>query len=159
MTDKKTGITTDLVRELAELLVEKDLNEIDVKDQDIRIRLSRGNQGFAMSSMSPMPSMAMPAPVATIDAPQGLAAPASEKVTNQNAVPSPMVGTIYMSPSPEAAPYVTVGASIREGDTILIIEAMKTMNHIAAPRSGTISAILVEDKQPVEFGEALVVID
>ena len=108
-----------------------------------------------------MPSMpmAMPAAVATIDAPQGLAAPAPEKTTNQNAVPSPMVGTVYMSASPEAAPYVTVGASIREGDTILIIEAMKTMNHIAAPRSGTISAILVEDKQPVEFGEALVVID
>ena len=155
MTDKKTGITTDLVRELAELLVEKDLNEIDVKDQDIRIRLSRGNQGFAMPSMS----MAMPAPVATIDAPQALGASAPEKTTNQNAVPSPMVGTVYMSPAPEAAPYVTVGASIREGDTILIIEAMKTMNHIAAPRSGTISAILVEDKQPVEFGEALVVID
>ncbi len=153
MTDKKTGITTDLVRELAELLVEKDLNEIDVKDQDVRIRLSRGNQGFAM------PSMQMPAPVATIDSPQALVGSAPEKAANQNAVPSPMVGTIYMSPAPEAAPYVTVGASIREGDTILIIEAMKTMNHIAAPRSGTISAILVEDKQPVEFGEALVVID
>ncbi len=156
MTDKKTGITTDLVRELAELLVEKDLNEIDVKDQDIRIRLSRGNQSFAMPSMPPM---AMAAPVATIEAPQILANAAPEKVTNQNAVPSPMVGTVYLSASPEASPYVTVGASIREGDTILIIEAMKTMNHIAAPRSGTISAILVEDKQPVEFGEALVVID
>ena len=155
MTDKKSGLTTDLVRELAELLVEKDLNEIDVKDQDIRIRLSRGNPGFAMPSMP----MAMAAPVATIDAPQNPANVAPEKVTNQNAVPSPMVGTVYMSPSPEAAPYVTVGASIREGDTILIIEAMKTMNHIAAPRSGKISAILVDDKQPVEFGEALVVID
>lgn len=153
MTDKKVGLTTDLVRELAELLVEKDLNEIDVKDQDVRIRISRGNQGFAM------PSMPMPAPVATIDAQQALVAAAPEKSTNLNAVPSPMVGTVYMSPAPEAAPYVTVGASIREGDTILIIEAMKTMNHIVAPRSGTISAILVEDKQPVEFGEALVVID
>ena len=155
MTDKKSGITTDLVRELAELLVEKDLNEIDVKDQDVRIRLSRGNQGNTMPSMQ----MAMQAPVATIEAPQNMAASAPEKNNNQNAVPSPMVGTVYLSPAPEVAAYVAVGSSIREGDTILIIEAMKTMNHIAAPRSGIISAILVEDKQPVEFGEALVVID
>ncbi len=155
MTDKKTGITTDLVRELAELLVEKDLNEIDVKDQNVRIRLSRGNQGIAMHSMP----MAMSAPSASIEAPQTNAPSGPEKSSNQNAVPSPMVGTVYLSSAPDAAPYATVGASVREGDTILIIEAMKTMNHIAAPRSGTISAILVEDQQPVEFGEALVIID
>jgi acetyl-CoA carboxylase biotin carboxyl carrier protein len=155
MTDKKTGISTDLVRELAELLVEKDLNEIDVKDQDVRIRLSRGNQNIAMPSMP----MAMPAPGTLIEALQNSALSAPEKTNAQNAVPSPMVGTVYLSGSPESAPYVSVGASVSEGDTILIIEAMKTMNHIAAPRSGTISAILVEDKQPVEFGEALVVID
>ena len=152
MTEKKSGITTDLVRELAELLVDKDLNEIDVKDKDVRIRLSRGIQGVAMQQMV-APSVPAAAPV------EGPQSAAPEKSVNKNAVPSPMVGTVYLSPAPDAAAYASVGASVTKGDTILIIEAMKTMNHIAAPRSGTISAILVEDKQPVEFGEALVVID
>ncbi len=151
MTDKKNGISTDLVRELAELLVEKDLNEIDVKDHDVRIRLSRG----AASIAQPQVAMA-PAPVAAVET-AGAVAP--EKPNDKNAVPSPMVGTVYLASAPDAAPYISVGSQVKEGDTILIVEAMKTMNDIAAPRSGTITAILVEDKQPVEFGEALVVIE
>ena len=155
MTNKKDGISTDLVRELAELLVEKDLNEIDIKDHDVRIRLSRGVSGFAQPAVAMTPAPAAPSPV--VETAGAVAAP--EKPGGKNAVPSPMVGTVYLASAPDAAPYVTVGASINEGNTILIIEAMKTMNHIAAPRSGTITAILVEDKQPVEFGEALVVIE
>ncbi len=151
MTDKKNGISTDLVRELAELLVEKDLNEIDVKDHDVRIRLSRGVASIAQ------PQIAMaPAPAVAVET-AGAAAP--EKLSDKNAVPSPMVGTVYLASAPDAAPFVSVGSHVNEGDTILIVEAMKTMNDIAAPRSGTITAILVEDKQPVEFGESLVVIE
>lgn len=154
MTDKKSAITTDLVRELAELLVEKDLNEIDVKDQGIRIRLTRGLQGAPVQQMAMAPMHMQPA-----QAEPAMASATPDKPAAKNAVPSPMVGTVYLSSAPDVPPYVTVGSKVSEGDTILIIEAMKTMNHIAAPRSGTVTAILVEDKQPVEFGEALVVIE
>ncbi len=153
MTENKTGIKTSLVRELAELLVDLDLNEIDVKNQEIRIRLSRGIKGGAMVSAAPV----VHTPAALVDAPQVVAS--ETKSNNKNAIPSPMVGTIYLAASPDADPYVSVGSTVHEGDTLLIIEAMKTMNHISAPKSGTVTAILVEDKQPVEFGEALVIIE
>ncbi len=157
MSDKNTGIKTSLVRELAELLVDLDLNEIDVKNQDLRIRLSRGIQGAPVPTGSPV------APIQQATAnepPQKMVSAGSEKKSSgKNDVPSPMVGTVYLSPSPDAAPYISVGSVVNEGDTLLIIEAMKTMNHIPATRAGTVTAILVDDKQPVEFGESLVVIE
>ena len=100
----------------------------------------------------------MPAPAA-LSRPSLAAAPRSPADLSKNAVPSPMVGTAYLSPSPDAKPFVEVGQSVREGQTLLIIEAMKTMNQIPSPRSGTVTAILVEDAQPVEYGMPLVVIE
>ncbi len=152
MADKNTELKTALVRDLAELLVDLDLSEIDVKDANIRIRLTRGMGGTVVAA----PVMA--AQSAPVVAAPAVAAPESKSVSG-NEVPSPMVGTIYLAPSPDASDYVSVGSTVREGDTLLIIEAMKTMNHIPAPRSGTVTAILVEDKQPVEFGEPLIVIE
>ncbi len=154
MADKSTDKKTNLVRNLAEILVELDLNEIDVKDADIRIRVSRGVGGQVIAAPQPAPFPQAPVAVGT---PVMLASDAS--LSSGTAVPSPMVGTVYLSASPEVAPYITVGSEIKEGDTLLIIEAMKTMNHIPATCSGTVTEILVEDQQPVEFGETLVVIE
>jgi len=154
MTDKNPEVKTSLVRELAELLVDLDLNEIDVKNQGMRIRLSRGGQNVPVTIAAP----ALPATASEVQPVNTIAGP-EKKSGGKNDVPSPMVGTIYLSPSPDAGPYVSVGTSVQEGDTLLIIEAMKTMNHIPAPRAGTVTAILVDDNQPVEFGESLVVIE
>ncbi len=151
MTEKKSGIKPQLVRDLAELLVELDLNEVDVKDDNIRIRLTRGLGG--MVAAQPVQTRAaddfaapQPAPVANPETVSG------------TEVPSPMVGTVYLSPSPDTSAYVEIGSKVQKGDTLLIIEAMKTMNHIPSPQSGTIVGILVDDKQPVEFGEPLMII-
>jgi acetyl-CoA carboxylase biotin carboxyl carrier protein len=152
MSARKPGVDQQLIRDLAAILDETNLTEIEVEQDDMRIRVSR-QAGGVMASM-PMPVQAA-APVA---APvQAAPAPAAEP--SKNAVPSPMVGTAYLAPAPGAQRFVEVGQSVREGQTLLIIEAMKTMNQIPAPRSGTVTAILVEDAQPVEFGEPLVVIE
>ncbi len=134
------------------MLVELELNEIDVKDDNVRIRLSRGMNSGTVVAAAPV---AQAAPVVPVVVEADIA---SDAIAG-NEVPSPMVGTVYLSPAPDALPYVSVGSKVKKGETILIIEAMKTMNHIPAPQSGTIAAILVEDKQPVEFGEALVIIE
>ncbi|MCV3765180.1 acetyl-CoA carboxylase biotin carboxyl carrier protein [Rhizobium sp. TRM95796] len=160
MAEKKTGIDQALIRDLANILKDTDLTEIEVEQADMRIRVSRNTQQvFAQASMpayamqaAPMaaPVAAAPAAVAAEAAP---AAPAGFKLT------SPMVGTCYHSPAPGSAPFVTVGQQVKEGQTVLIIEAMKTMNQIPAPRSGKIAAIMVGDAAPVEFGEPLLVIE
>ncbi|MBB1247897.1 acetyl-CoA carboxylase biotin carboxyl carrier protein [Rhizobium sp. G21] len=160
MAEKKTGIDQALIRDLANILKDTDLTEIEVEQADMRIRVSRNTQQvFAQASMpayamqaAPMaaPLAAAPAAVAAEAAP---AAPAGFKLT------SPMVGTCYHSPAPGSAPFVTVGQQVKEGQTVLIIEAMKTMNQIPAPRSGKIAAIMVGDAAPVEFGEPLLVIE
>ena len=152
MADNKSEMNTKLVRELAELLVEMDLSEIEIKDSGQRIRLARGG----VVAPAPQPAAIAQPQQATSQAP---AAPAETAEPSGNEVPSPMVGTIYLAPSPGADPYVEIGSRVKEGDTLLIIEAMKTMNHIPAPRAGIVSAILVEDKQPVEYGEPLVVLE
>jgi acetyl-CoA carboxylase biotin carboxyl carrier protein len=157
---RKTGgmnIDTALVRELAELLNETGLTEIEVEDDDRKIRVSRGAVASAapVYAAAPAPAAAAaPAPVAA--APSEPAAPAGPDMTN--AVKSPMVGTCYLTPEPDAAPFIAVGKPVKEGDTLLIVEAMKVMNPITAPRSGTVSAILVDNAQPVEFDQPLVVI-
>jgi len=157
---RKSGMNIDtaLVRELAELLNETGLTEIEVEDDDRKIRVSRG----AVAAAAPVyaaapaaPAPAAPAPVAAAPA----AAPAAEAGPDlKNAVKSPMVGTAYLTPEPGAAPFITVGKDVKEGDTLLIVEAMKVMNPITAPRSGTVTAILIETAQPVEFDQPLVVI-
>ena len=160
------AIDAGLVRELAEILDQNDLAEIEIKTEDARIRLSK-----AAAFAAPVATMAAaPAPaVATASAPvQQADAPAAEAASSGDGggaqrrgdvVPSPMVGTCYLAPSPGADDFVKEGQEVREGDTLLIIEAMKVMNQIPAPRSGKIVEILCENGQPVEFDQPLVVIE
>lgn len=155
MSTKKTGVDQQLIRDLASILDETNLTEIEVEQEDLRIRVSRSPapvQAYAA------PAVAAPAaPVAAAPAQQGSSTPAADN--SKNAVPSPMVGTAYLAAAPGAKPFIEVGQKIKEGQTLLIIEAMKTMNQIPSPRSGTVTAILFEDAQPVEYGEPLVVIE
>jgi acetyl-CoA carboxylase biotin carboxyl carrier protein len=158
---RKSGgmnIDTALVRELAELLNETGLTEIEVEDDDRKIRVSRGAVASAapVYAAAPAPVAAAPAPAAAAPAPAEAAAPAGPDM--KNAVKSPMVGTCYLAPEPGAANFIAVGKAVKEGDTLLIVEAMKVMNPITAPKSGTVSAILIENAQPVEFDQPLVVI-
>lgn len=154
MADKKSGIDQTLIRDLANILRDTDLSEIEVEQDDLRIRVSRN-----APVVQPAPVYAAaPAPVAAPAAAPAAAAPVSAK-DNPNAVTSPMVGTVYLAPAPGARAFVEIGTEVKEGQTLLIVEAMKTMNQIPAPRSGKITAILVENAQPVEFGEPLVVIE
>lgn len=151
------NIDTALVRELAELLNETGLTEIEVEDDDRKIRVARGGVSYAAPAMMAAPAAAAAAaPVPAAAAPA--AADAASAPDHANAVKSPMVGTCYLTPEPGAAPFIAVGKDVKEGDTLLIVEAMKVMNPITAPKSGTISAILVENAQPVEFDQPLVVI-
>ena len=157
MSPRKSAIDQDLIRDLAGILDETNLSEIEVEQGELRIRVSRQT---AAVHAAPMPAPAYAAPSAAAgSAPAAPARSAAAADNVQNAVPSPMVGTAYAAPSPEAKPFIEVGQQVREGQTLLIIEAMKTMNQIPSPRSGTVTAILFEDSQPVEFGEPLVVIE
>ncbi len=154
MTTKKTGIDQQLIRDLAGILNDTNLTEIEVELDDFKVRVSRQSAAVhAVAAPAPVYTAPPPAPGAAAST---AAAPAD---TSKNAVPSPMVGTAYLAPSPDAKPYVEVGQAVKEGQTLLIIEAMKTMNQIPSPRSGTVTAILVEDAQPVEYGMPLVVIE
>ncbi len=158
MADKKSSIDQDLVRDLANILTETDLTEIEIEQDDLRIRVSRSGGGQvvqATTAFAPAPAAA----VAAVPA-EPVAEAAAEPAANaKNAVPSPMVGTAYLAPSPDAKPFIEIGQSVSEGQTVMIIEAMKTMNQIPAPRAGKVTAILVDDAQPVEFGEPLLVIE
>jgi acetyl-CoA carboxylase biotin carboxyl carrier protein len=154
MADKKPGIDQTLIRDLANILNETDLTEIEVEQEDLRIRVSRA--GTPQYVSAPVP--AMTAPIQTAAAAAQAAATESAR-TSKNAVTAPMVGTAYLSSAPGSRPFVEAGATVKEGQTILIIEAMKTMNQIPAPRSGRVVEILVEDGAPVEYGEALIIIE
>ena len=151
MTDKRPGIDKRLIRDLADILNQSNLTEIEVDHEDIRIRLSRAVAAAPMQAFAPMP---MAAPVVS-----AVATPVAAVASNANAQKSPMVGTAYRSPAPGAASFCEVGSSVKEGQTVLIIEAMKTMNQIAAAKSGKVTAILVESGDPVEFGQPLIVIE
>jgi acetyl-CoA carboxylase biotin carboxyl carrier protein len=157
MTSKKPSVDQQLIRDLALILDETNLTEIEVEQNDMRIRVSRQSSGVAFHQMPAAPQPAPPAQPAR--APETGASPAPAQDNARNAVPSPMVGTAYLAPAPGAKPFIEVGQQVREGQTLLIIEAMKTMNQIPSPRAGTVTAILCEDAQPVEFGEPLVVIE
>ena len=159
MTTKKTGIDQQLVRDLAGILNETNLTEIEVELDDLKIRVSR--QAPTVHSVAAAPAYAPPAAQPTANSVAAAPAAAAPSPADQakNSVPSPMVGTAYLSPSPDAKPFIEIGQSVKEGQTLLIIEAMKTMNQIPSPRSGTVKAILVEDAQPVEYGMPLVVVE
>ena len=144
-------IDTALVRELAELLSDNNLNEIEVEDGDRKIKVRRDTPTAFVSA----PPVAMPAAAAT-PAAAIVAAPVED--LGGEPLKSPMVGTAFLSPEPGAKPFVTVGQSVKAGDTLLIIEAMKVMNPITAPKAATIKAINVSDGQPVEFDQPLVVL-
>ena len=154
MSIKKPAIDQDLIRDLANILNETDLTEIEVEQDDLRIRVSRAGTPMTAYAQMPQPVM-MPAPAAAGPA---AAEPAAKPAGNGSPVPSPMVGTAYLSPSPDARAFVEVGQTVAEGQTLLIIEAMKTMNQIPSPRAGKVVEVLVKDGQPVEYGETLVLI-
>lgn len=166
MADNNKGIDQELVRNLANILNDTDLTEIEVEQDDLRIRVSRSGTVISPTMMPSMPLMS-PMPAAATPAATPVAAPATDGAPGpspapSNAikpVPSPMVGTAYLAPSPESPPFIKVGDHIKEGDTLLIIEAMKTMNQIPSPKSGKVIEILVADAQPVEFGDPLVIIE
>lgn len=161
MSSKKPSIDKDLIRDLAHLLTETDLSEIEIEHEDLSIRLSRHSSVQPVQVHAPVSAPA-PAAVAPPPAATQQSAESSPKQESQGAkgnVPSPMVGTAYHAPAPGADPFVKVGDKVKAGDTIMIVEAMKTMNQIAAPVSGTVVAILVDDGQPVEFGEQLLHIE
>lgn len=157
MAEKKSGIDQALIRDLANILNETDLTEIEVEQDDLRIRVSRA--GTPQYVSAPVPTAyAAPAAQAASAAAPAAAAEVSPR-NNKNAVTSPMVGTAYFAPAPGARPFIEVGSTVKEGQTILIIEAMKTMNQIPAPRSGKVVDILVQDGTPVEYGEALIILE
>ncbi|MEH2533945.1 acetyl-CoA carboxylase biotin carboxyl carrier protein [Bradyrhizobium sp. AZCC 1588] len=142
-----------LIRELALLLDETSLTEIEIERAGLRVRVARN-----ISVSAAMPASFQPAPAAAAAIAAGSAA-AADLAKHPGVVPSPMVGTAYWAPEPGAKPFIEVGTKVSAGQTLLIIEAMKTMNQIPSPRAGTVTQILVEDGQPVEFGEPLVIIE
>jgi acetyl-CoA carboxylase biotin carboxyl carrier protein len=154
MGEEKSAIDPELIRDLAKLLEETGLTEIEVERGGFRVRVARAGA----AAHAPAPVTVNPPP-----APPPVAAPAAaapiDPSKHPGVVTSPMVGTAYVGPEPGAMPFVDVGSKVLAGDTLLIIEAMKTMNQIPAPRSGTVTRILIEDGQPVEFGEPLMIIE
>lgn len=162
MPSPKKPFDTEFIRDLALLIAETDLSEIEVEQADLRIRVARHVSVTAPVTIA-APAVAQPTYIAPAAAAAPAAAPAAsagaDVANHPGTVKSPMVGTAYRSPEPGAASFIEVGARVREGQTLLIIEAMKTMNQIPAPRAGTVTAILFDDAAPVEFGEPLVIIE
>ena len=156
--DKGSAGEQQLIRELAALLDETGLSEIELERSGLKVRVARNIQiaGVAAASVQPAVTEPTSAAVAPADTAPNAAADAT---SHPGAVKSPMVGTVYLAPEPGAPQFAEPGASVTQGETLLIIEAMKTMNHIPAPKSGTIKQILVENGQPVEFGEPLLIIE
>ena len=146
----KPAIDSDLIRELARLLDETGLSEIEFERDGQRVRVARQGQAVAVAP-PPRPAAEAPASVAE--------AVPLDPAKHPGVVTSPMVGTAYVGPEPGARPFVEVGSRVAAGDTLLIVEAMKTMNQIPAPRGGTVIQILIEDGQPVEFGEPLMIVE
>ena len=157
---KDHAIDPALVRELATLLAETELTEIEVEKGDLRIRVARQLTAAPQAAAAPV-AYAAPAaaPAAVVAPPPVVSAGRDELLAHPGTVTSPMVGTAYRRPSPDAKAFVEVGSVVKAGDKILLVEAMKTFNDIVAPRAGTVTAILVEDGQPVEYGEPLMVIE
>ena len=152
-------IDTAIVKEIADLLSGSDLTEIEVEHEGLRIRVVRAPAPVTIAQGAPYAApypaaapVAAVAPAAAVEAPAG-------RSKHPGVVASPLVGSAYLAAEPGAAPFIEVGASVREGQTVLIVEAMKTMNAIPTPRSGTVTRILVGNAQPVEYGEPLLIIE
>ena len=145
------------VKKLIELLEASSVDEIEIKEGEESVRISR-NTAAPIAMAAPVAAPAMPAPVAAAPAPAP-AAPEAAAPSAANAVKSPMVGTFYRSPSPDAAPFVEVGQSVRAGDVLCIVEAMKMMNQIEADRAGTVTAVHAENGEPVEFDQPLITVE
>ncbi|MGH6727561.1 MAG: acetyl-CoA carboxylase biotin carboxyl carrier protein [Pseudolabrys sp.] len=144
---KSPIVDRDLIRELTELLNETGLTEIEIEQDGQRVRVAR-NAAPARAAMAPVPQPASDTAATPLDL-----------AKHPGVVISPMVGTAYAAPEPGAKPFIDIGSKVKAGDTLLVVEAMKTMNQIPAPRGGTVIQILFEDGQPVEFGEPLVIIE
>jgi acetyl-CoA carboxylase biotin carboxyl carrier protein len=148
----KSAVDKELIRELSALLDETGLSEIEIEQAGLRVRVARGGTVIAAAPMT--------APAVAVVAPAGITSAAAPDPAKQpGMVASPMVGTAYLAAEPGGRPFVEVGTRVQAGQTLLIVEAMKTMNQIPAPRAGTVKQILVEDGQPVEFGEPLMIIE
>ena len=152
-----TGFDTKLVKDLAKILRETDLSEIEVENEGVRVRVARQANVVQTVQATAAPTTVYVPPTAAV--PSAPTAPAADVAKHPGMVPSPMVGTIYSQPEPGAAAFVKIGDIVTEGQKLFIIEAMKTMNPVPSPRGGTVTAILVHDSQPVEFGEPLCVIE
>jgi acetyl-CoA carboxylase biotin carboxyl carrier protein len=147
----KIKLDEELIRTLAGLMDETGLTEIEITDDDHTIRVAKGHVAQAVQ--------AAPAAVATAESPSPAASGGDDLANHPGVVTSPMVGTVYMAPEPGAPVFIRVGDKVAEGQTIMIIEAMKTMNSVAATHSGTVSQIIIENEQPVEYGQPLVIIE
>jgi acetyl-CoA carboxylase biotin carboxyl carrier protein len=154
--ERKAGVDHELIRELAQLLDETGLTEIEIDRDGMRVRVARQVFAGTAAAAAPLPTALQ---VGTVSAQGEPAAEESDPGKHPGCVRSPMVGTAYLGPEPGAPPFVGVGSRVVQGQTILIIEAMKTMNHIPAPKAGVVTRILVGNRQPVEFGEPLAIIE
>ncbi len=157
MSTSKSKLDTGLIRELAAILREGDLGEIEIEHDGLKLRVSRPSAPVVHAApAAPAPGYAAaPAPAA----PAALSAPAAAAAVPAHAVRSPMVGTVYLSADPQSKPYVNIGDKVKAGDTLMLVEAMKTFNPVEADRAGTVKAIYVQNAQPVEYGEPLVLIE
>ena len=158
MSTSKSKLDTGLIRELAAILREADLGEIEIENDGTKIRVSRGGQQVVHTAYA-APAPAAAAPAAAPAAPSAVSAAPAAAAAPDNAVKSPMVGTVYLSPDPQSKAYINVGDKVKKGDTLMLVEAMKTFNPVEADRAGTVKAIYVQNAQPVEYGEPLVLIE
>ena len=156
---RPSGIDPALVEELAAIASRHDLTEVVAEYGDLHIRVSRGGPVAVQTHVTQAPAQAVAAPAAVVAPPPSILTPAPAASDHPGAVKSPMVGTAYRRPSPDSKPFVEIGSIVKAGEKVLLIEAMKTFNEIVAPRAGTVTAIFVEDGQPVEYGEPIIVIE
>jgi acetyl-CoA carboxylase biotin carboxyl carrier protein len=154
-----TGIDAVLVGQLARLLGEGDLSELEIEKGDLRIRIVRYPAGHGAVAGAPAPVAATAPPLHQVAVPAAAAAPPVPDADHPGAVKSPMVGTAYRRASPDSKAFVEIGQVVKAGEKVLLVEAMKTFNEIVAPRAGTVVALFVDDGQPVEYGEPLMIID
>jgi len=156
---KTFAAEAELVKELTALFDASDLGEMEIETKDISVRLARQSTAPAMGAAMPAPPPVQAAPAAVPAPPPAASAPAADYDSHPGAVKSPMVGTVYLSPEPNAPVFVTEGQQVKKGQTLFIVEAMKVMNPITAPQDGTVSRILVDNAQPIEFDQPLAIID
>ena len=162
MAKKTNDEDVAFIQALAEILSANDLAEVEVtreygEDDALSVRVARAVAAPVVAAPVAAPAVAAPAPVSTASAP--VADAVDDPASHPGAVTSPMVGTIYLAPEPDSDPFVKIGQTVNVGDTLLIVEAMKTMNQIPSPKSGTVKRILVGDSDPVEFGALLMIIE